>query len=106
MPYNITLTAGEMAVTLDNGDTQAYNLTNGTSVKVGVERNPVPTTTPATPPGDMTLGFQSNWFVLVRFSDDSTPYRIWMGEVDNQGAWVNTQVGANQCRTDIQAAFA
>ena len=105
MPYNITFpAAGEMQVLLDNGDTQAYVLSNATSIKVGVERNPVPTTAYADPPGDMTLGFQENWFVLIRFSDDSTPYRIWMGEVDNQGTWVNTQAGANQCRTDVQAA--
>ena len=104
MPYNITLTAGEMTVVLDNGDTQGYHLAEGTSVKVGVSRNPTHQT--VSEPGAMAITFRESWFVLVRFSDASEPYRIWMGEVDNQPTWVNTQAGANQCRADVQASFA
>lgn len=104
MPYNITLTTGLMAVVYDNGDTADFNLEEGTSVKVDSSRRPVHQT--VAEPGNMAIGFQEEWFVLVRFSDGSTPYRIWMGEVDNQAGWVNTQAGANQCRADISAAFA
>lgn len=95
-----------MTVVLDNGDTQGYNLTTSCSAKVGVERNPIHVA--AAEPGTMTVGFRSNWFVLVHFNDDmDSIYRIWMGEVDNHlGDWLNTQAGANQCRADVQAAFA
>jgi len=104
LPYNITLTAGEMAVVLDNGDTQAYNLTTSCSAKVGVEKNPIHVA--AAEPGTMTVGFRSNFFVLVRFNDKSV-YRIWMGEVDNHLVdWPNTQAGANTCVAAVQAAFA
>ena len=103
MPYNITLTAGEMAVVLDTGDTQAYNLTTSCSAKVGVEENPRHVA--VAEPGAMAIGFETNYFVLVHFNDESI-YRIWMGEVDNQPTWVNTQAGANICVAAIQAAFA
>jgi len=105
MPYNITFAAGEMAVVLDNGDTQAYNLTTASSVKAGTSRRPIHTTTAE--PGTMAIGFQNNFFVLIRFNDDnSEPYRIWMGEVDNKPSWANTQAGANICVAEVQAAFA
>lgn len=105
MPYNITLSTGLMEVVYDNGDTADFNLEEGTSVKVGVERNPTHQT--VTEPGAMAITFRSYWFVLVRFSDGSEPYRIWMGEVDNHLVdWPNTQAGANQCVADISASFA
>ena len=104
VPYNITITTGLMSVEYDNGDTAAFNLDESCSAKVGVERRPVHQA--VAEPGAMAIVFQENHFVLVRFADASEPYRIWMGQVDNQGTWANTQAGANNCVAAIAAAFA
>lgn len=103
MPYNIVLTTGQMDVLFDDGETGVWNLATMTSVAADVSRTPMHV--PGSVVGTMTVDFRERWFVLLHFSDGSEPYRIWMGKVDNQGGWVNTQIGANQCVTDIQAVI-
>lgn len=104
LPYNITLSTGEMHVTLPNGDTQVYNLDESCSAKVGFSQRPTHAQTNPPVPGEMSVVLVKDYFVLVRFADLSE-YRIWMGIVDNQATWMNTQAGANACVTAIQANF-
>lgn len=98
MAYNITLSAGKMAVTFDNGDTAIFNLTTDVSAKVEryrrFEQVPDPSNDPA--PLATSITIETDYSVKLRFNDDSY-YDIRMGEVDNQGTWLNTQAGANAC---------
>lgn len=105
MPYNITLTTGEMHVLLPNGDTQAFNLATLDSIKVDRYRefNQSPgTADPA--PLSTQITITTDYGVMLRFNDGSQ-YLIRMGTVDNQVGWVNTQIGANTCVTNIQTAL-
>ena len=98
MPYNITLTAGKVAVTLDNADTAVFNLTTGVSAKVMRYRrfNQVPVTNVDPAPIATSITISTDFVVKVRFNDNSE-YDIKMGEVDNQATWLNSQTGANNC---------
>jgi hypothetical protein len=106
MAYNITLTTGEMAVTLPNGDTQSFNLNTDVSAKLMRYRvfKQVPVTNVDPAPLATSMTYTTDYVVKLRFNDNSE-YDIKMGTVTNQAGWVNTQTGANQCVTDIQAAF-
>lgn len=104
MAYNITLTTGEMNVLLPNGDTQAFNLGESTSVKVLTSKRPVHAAASPPAPNRMSVQFATQYYVRLRMSDCSE-YRIEMGAVDNQATWLNSQAGANACVTAIQAAL-
>lgn len=102
MAYNITLSAGKMAVTFDNGDTAIFNLTTDVSAKVMRYRrfNQVPVTNVDPAPLATSITISTDYVVKLRFNDNSE-YDIKMGEVDNQAGWVNTQVGANACVANL-----
>lgn len=107
LPYNITLTAGEMAVVYDTGATASFNLTTACSAQIRFgqqARHAEATPTPI--PGEMRVVLVDHYVVEVYFNDGSYPYRIEMGTVDNQPTWANTQAGANLCVAAVQAAFA
>ena len=102
---DVTLATGTLTQTLDDGTTYTVNLTNVTDFQVLVRQTPVAPTTLVNPIQlNQTYMFADQYVVRLSMNDNRFT-DIVMGEVANQGAWLNTEAGANAARAAIVASI-
>ena len=102
---DVTLATGVLTQTLDDGTTYTVNLKNVTDFQVlDREQHNQPTTLVNPIQLNRTYTVASRYVVRLHMNDNRFT-DIVMGTVANQGAWLNTEAGANAARTAIVASI-
>ena len=97
MAVTVTIVAGKsITVTGADGSPDTVGLRPTTDIAV------INRTGPVLPAGYTA---RPQWIISIRNSDQARPLVIPMGQVTNQGTWVNTQAGAIIAQEAVAAAL-